>query len=194
MRAADEEQVPATIRVYVMKERIMPGDVILSHGSDSGPDATKVSAMAAVAEQLGWRTLRPDFREDDTLGYAGSVSPRVARLTEAMRVARRPLVLAGSSMGAFVSGLASLQAPCDALFLIALPVSIPRWSGPFEMVRVPAMLVHGFNDELCPVTAAAQFANANRFPALLLPDDHRLANHVDLIAAQFRLFLQRICP
>lgn len=170
----------------------MLGEVILSHGSDSGPDATKVSALAMVAEQLGWRTQRPDYREDDAAGYAGTVPTRVARLIAAMQDARRPLVLAGSSMGAFVSGLASLQAPCDALFLIALPTSIPRWSAAFDMAAVPAMLVHGYNDQLCPPMAAAAFARSHGMPLLMLPDDHRLANHVETIAAQFRLFLERL--
>ncbi|MEO7148488.1 MAG: alpha/beta hydrolase [Rhodanobacteraceae bacterium] len=170
----------------------MAGEMILSHGSDSGPDATKVSALATVAEQLGWRTQRPDYREEDALGYAGSVPPRVTRLTAAMKDAQRPLVLVGSSMGAFVSGLASLQAPCDALFLIALPMAIPRWSASFDMARVPAMLVHGYNDQLCPPMAAAAFARARGMPMLLLPDDHRLADHVETIAAQFRLFLERL--
>ena len=170
----------------------MPGTVILSHGSDSGPDATKVSALAQVAEAIGWKALRPDFREDDKLGHAGSVQPRVDKLIAFANGATQPLVLAGSSMGAFVSGLVSLQVPCAGIFLVALPMAIPRWSQRFDMACVPAMLVHGFNDELCPVTGAAQFAGARGIPTLLLPDDHRLSNHVELIAQQFRSFLQRI--
>ncbi len=170
----------------------MPGTVILSHGSDSGPDATKVSALAKIADELGWKSLRPDFREEDKLGHAASVQPRVEKLVAAARDAAKPLVLAGSSMGAFVSGLASLQVPCTGIFLIALPMAIPRWSQRFDMANVPAMLVHGFNDELCPVAAAVQFASAKHISTLLLPDDHRLANHVEPIGQQFRLFLQRL--
>lgn len=168
----------------------MPGTVILSHGSDSGPDATKVSALATVAEQLGWRALRPDYREEDKLGHAGSVQPRVQKLIATARATQSPLVLAGSSMGAFVSGLASLQVPCAGIFLMALPTMIPRWSERFDMASAPTMLVHGFNDELCPVSAAAAFANARRIPTLLLPDDHRLSSHVAQIAQQFQLFLE----
>lgn len=172
----------------------MPGTVILSHGSDSGPDATKVSALTAVAEELGWRALRPDYREEDKLGHAGSVEPRVRKLVATAHTTQPPLVLAGSSMGAFVSGLASLQVPCAGIFLIALPTMIPRWSERFDMANVPAMLVHGFNDELCPASAAAAFANSRRVPTLLLPDDHRLSAHVEQIALQFRLFLEWLPP
>lgn len=169
----------------------MPGHVILSHGSDSGPEATKVSALAQVAESLGWSTQRPDFRDDDALGYAGSVAPRVERLVTAMRTAPRPLLLAGSSMGAFVSGLASLRAPCDGLFLVALPIEIPGCPQRFGAAcGVPGFLVHGYRDELCPVGAALAFARERGMPALLLDDDHRLANHVALLERQFRLFLE----
>jgi len=171
----------------------MPGHVILSHGSDSGPDATKVSALARLAEALGWSTFRPDYREEDQLGYAGSVPPRIARLVEAMRNAPRPLVLAGSSMGAFVSGLASLRAPCQGLFLIALPIDIPGCPQRFDAARdVPGMLVHGYRDEMCPVDAAVAFAREHSMPALLLDDNHRLGNHVAVLERQFELFLRTL--
>ncbi|HEX5961762.1 MAG TPA: alpha/beta hydrolase [Rhodanobacteraceae bacterium] len=171
----------------------MPCHVILSHGSDSGPDATKASALARVAEELGWRTSRPDYREDDALGHAGSVAPRVARLVASMHGQPHPLVLAGSSMGAFVSGLASLQAPCDGLFLVALPIDIPGCPRRFDAAHgVPGMLVHGYRDELCPVDTALAFARARGMPALLLDDGHRLAEHVATIEREFRVFLQSI--
>jgi predicted alpha/beta-hydrolase family hydrolase len=171
----------------------MRGHVILSHGSDSGPEATKVSALARVAEALGWTTSRPDYREEDRLGYAGCVPQRLARLVEAMQGQPRPLVLAGSSMGAFVSGLASLRAPCDGLFLIALPIDIPGCPQRFHVAPgVPGMLVHGYRDELCPVDAAVAFTRTRGMPALLLDDDHRLANHVDVLERQFELFLRTV--
>lgn len=169
----------------------MPGHVILSHGSDSGPDATKVSALARVAEALGWSTLRPDYREDDARGYAGSVPVRVARLIDAMQHAPRPLVLAGSSMGAFVSGLASMEAECDGLFLIALPIAIPECPSRLDMrPDIHAMLVHGYRDELCPADAALAFARSRAIPALMLDGSHRLSDQVTMIERQFRLFLQ----
>lgn len=171
----------------------MPGTVILSHGSDSGPEATKVSALAKVAEELGWHAQRPDYRSEDAHGHVGSIQPRVEKLAALARAASRPPVLVGSSMGAFVSGLVSLQAPCRGMFLVALPMAIPRWSQRFDMAAgVSAMIVHGFDDELCPAMPVAMFGNARRIPTLLLPDDHRLSAHVEPIARQFRLFLQSL--
>jgi len=40
--------------------RKMRPQVVLSHGSGSSPQATKVSALAALAEARGWTTQRPD--------------------------------------------------------------------------------------------------------------------------------------
>lgn len=36
------------------------GHCILSHGFESGPDATKVTALAGVAGRLGWSCERPE--------------------------------------------------------------------------------------------------------------------------------------
>lgn len=171
----------------------MHGHVILSHGTNSGPEATKVSALARVAEAHGWTTARPDYRADDALGYAAAAPLRVARLTRAMHAApAQPLVLAGSSMGAFVSGLASLAAPCAALFLMALPIDIPGCVR-FDAARdVHGMLVHGYRDTLCPVEAASAFARERGMPALLVDDDHRLGAHLAVLEREFAAFLDAL--
>lgn len=166
----------------------MKGQIILSHGSESGPEATKVSALAAVAEALGWQAERPDYRDLDVHGYAASVEPRLARLREHVKGSGR-LLLAGSSMGAFVSALASLELPCDGLFLIALPIELPGYVRKLAAARVPTAVVHGWRDELCPVDAAIEFARARAAMLVLVDDTHRLSEHVNFIAEQFRLWL-----
>jgi predicted alpha/beta-hydrolase family hydrolase len=174
-------------------ETAMRGHIILSHGSDSAPDAIKVSVLAALAEGMGWRTERPDYRQDDALGHVASVEPRLARLGAAIAAATEPPILVGSSMGAFVSGLASLKAPVRGLFLLALPAGIPGYPLMFDQRRgVPSMLVHGFRDELCPAADALEFAGEVGMPTLMLDDDHRLGASVEAIADQFRLFLHQV--
>jgi pimeloyl-ACP methyl ester carboxylesterase len=171
----------------------MRGHIILSHGSDSGPDATKVSALAVLAESLGWSTQRPDYREDDALGHAGSVAPRIARLRAALEAQAAPPVLVGSSMGAFVSGLASLERPVAGLFLLATPASIPGYGAAFDLRQdVPTQLIHGWRDELCPLDELYEFAGRRQLPLLVLDDDHRLGASLDTIAGQFRLFLDTL--
>lgn len=162
--------------------------LILSHGLESGPDATKVSALAQVADEFGLRSVRPDYRDLDAGRDVRRIDERIARLVQ-HAPAGVPLILAGSSMGAFTSGLASLQVTCLGLFLIALPLEIPDYARRFDAARVPTALVHGWDDELCPVDAAIGFARARGDAITLLRDDHRLSAHVDFVAQQFRLFL-----
>ena len=171
----------------------MRGQIILSHGSDSGPDATKVSVLAALAESLGWRTQRPDYRSDDARGHAGSVAPRIARLRATIEALDAPPLLVGSSMGAFVSGLASLDVPVTGLLLLATPSEIPGYARKFDLRReVPTMLIHGWRDDICPLAGVHAFAAARRLPLLVLDDDHRLGASMDAIAVQFRQMLDRL--
>lgn len=171
----------------------MRGQIILSHGSDSGPDATKVSALAALAESLGWRTHRPDYSADDARGHAASVAPRIARLRATVEALEAPPLLVGSSMGAFVSGLVSLDVPVAGLLLLATPSEIPGYARKFDLRGgVPALLIHGWRDEVCPLAGTHAFAAGRRLPLLVLDDDHRLGASMDMIAAQFRLLLDQL--
>lgn len=171
----------------------MRGQIILSHGSDSGPDATKVSALAALAESLGWHTHRPDYRADDARGHAASVAPRIARLRATVEALEAPPLLVGSSMGAFVSGLVSLDVPVAGLLLLATPSEIPGYARKFDLRGgVPALLIHGWRDEVCPLAGTHAFAAGRRLPLLVLDDDHRLGASMDMIAAQFRLLLDQL--
>jgi pimeloyl-ACP methyl ester carboxylesterase len=163
--------------------------LILSHGLESGPDATKVSALAAIAEPLGFRSVRPDYRDLDAGRDVNKIDARIDRLLAHAPTGQR-VILAGSSMGAFASAHASMQLPlCIGLFLVALPVAIPGYSRPFAAARVPTGLVHGWRDDICPVDAAITFARERNAAITLVDDDHRLGAHVDFVAEQFRLFL-----
>ena len=166
----------------------MKGTVVLSHGLESGPNATKVSALAEVAESLGWASVRPDYLDIDARRDARALDARIARALANTPTEGR-IVFGGSSMGAFVSGFASLERACAGLFLLALPLEIPGYWRRFAAAEVPTALVHGWNDELCPVDAAIDFARAHRAALHLVDDDHRLASHVDYCAFEFRRFL-----
>jgi predicted alpha/beta-hydrolase family hydrolase len=160
--------------------------VLLSHGLDSGPDATKVSALAAAAAAAGFSCERLDYRDLDA---QRAFDARIERLVQRAR-GEAAVIMAGSSLGAFTSGLASLVAPCVGLFLLALPIAIPGYPRRFAAREVPTELVHGWDDALCPVDAAIDFARARRARLTLLPDDHRLSGHVAWIAARFHEFLR----
>jgi predicted alpha/beta-hydrolase family hydrolase len=166
----------------------MKGTVILSHGLESGPNATKVSALAKIAEALGWDSVRPDYLDIDARKDPRAIDARVARALGQTPSEGR-IVFGGSSMGAFVSGLASLERPCAGLFLLALPLEIPGYWRRFSAADVPTSMVHGWSDELCPVDAAIDFARVHGATLELVPDDHRLSAHVPHCADAFRRFL-----
>ena len=86
----------------------MKGTIILSHGLESGPQATKVSALARVAEELGWASIRPDYRDLDASRELEAITARTARCIEAAPKTGR-LIFDAASMGACIFGFASTQ-------------------------------------------------------------------------------------
>ncbi len=172
------------------------GHCILSHGFESGPDATKVTALAAVAERLGWTHERPDYTDLDALSEVsrvGDVPARLQRLLAraAQAAERGPLVLAGSSLGAYISAIASLQVPVAGLFLLVPPTTM----GPMpalDAAKVPTSIVHAWHDELIPPAAVIAWAQARSADLLLVNDGHRLGNHVEASAAAFEALLARL--
>lgn len=161
------------------------GTVILSHGLESGPDATKVAAMAAAAVALGWREVRPDYRDLDATRDVNRLDQRIARMLAHVPEDGGPLVFAGSSMGAFIAGLGSLLRAPVGLFLLAPPMRIPGYARAFDAAAVPTAIVHGWDDELIPADAVVAFAQQRRAALHLVDDSHRLTAHVDIIARWF---------
>ena len=172
----------------------MKGHCILSHGFESGPDATKVTALAEAAERLGWSHERPDYTDLDArreVSELGDVPARLQRLLQLAQAAaaRGPLVLAGSSLGAWISAQVSLQVPLRGLFLMAPPI----WPGEkhaMQAAQVPISILHGWHDELIPAQQVVDWAQARNARLLLVDDSHRLSDHVDASADAFAAFLQ----
>ncbi len=152
------------------------GHCILSHGFESGPDATKVTALAEVAARLGWSHERPDYTDLDArreVSALGDVFARVDRLRSLANAAaaRGPLVLAGSSLGAWISGQVSLQVPVRGLFLMAPPIAM------------------GTAPPLQAAAAVVDWAAARSATLLLVDDAHRLSAHVETSASAFAQLL-----
>jgi alpha/beta superfamily hydrolase len=172
------------------------GHCILSHGFESGPDATKVTALAEAAERLGWSQERPDYTDLDgkaEVSELGDVQARVQRLSSLARdrATRGPLVLAGSSLGAWISGRVSLEIPVAGLFLMAPPVRMGD-APPLEAADVPLSIIHGWDDELIAAMDVVAWAAPRRATLLLVDDRHRLADHVEASAAAFAALLSRL--
>ena len=172
------------------------GHCILSHGFESGPDATKVAALAEVAERLGWTHERPDYTDLDArreVSQVGDVAARWQRLRDIAGEAasRGPIVLGGSSLGAYISAQVSLQVPTRGLFLMVPPTRM----GPLpalDAAAVPTSVVHAWHDELIPAADVIAWAQARSARLLLLDDQHRLSAHVEAAAQAFEALLRAL--
>jgi len=182
------------MRVFPRLHGAMRGHCILSHGFESGPDATKVTALAEAAERLGFTHERPDYTDLDAMREVsplGDVAARVERLRARVHAASGPVVLAGSSLGAWISGHVSLQFDIRGLFLMAPPIRLNA-QHPLDAARVPTSIIHGWDDELIPADDVVAWAHKRRATLLLVDDGHRLSNHVDASANAFAELLQRL--
>ncbi|MCW9017589.1 MAG: hypothetical protein OQJ89_11525, partial [Kangiellaceae bacterium] len=96
--------------------------IVFSHGKESGPKATKILAMQSVAERLGIPSISVDYQGLET------VSERVDKLLLSTSSNIDPLVLVGSSMGAYASIAAQQRlSTVQGLFLLAPAVGLPGY-------------------------------------------------------------------
>lgn len=172
--------------------------VIFSHGKESGPWGSKIRALADVAERLGAQVMSVNYREDPVgtphdHDAAGEPQRRVQQLLATPRPASQRLVLVGSSMGGFVSTVASMTLCPEGLFLLAPALGLPGYDHPGMTTGAKTtMLVHGWGDEVVPVAGSIRFAQAHGCDLVLLEGDHRLNDALPKIEPLFELFLKRV--
>lgn len=175
--------VPGAGRITVMETTT----VCFSHGKESGPWGTKISAMAQVALEMGFAVESLDYRGmDDPLD-------RVGRLVTFCRDLAAPPVLVGSSMGGHVAASASGQVTAIALFLIAPAFYMPGYEA---LTPTPGCrsisIVHGWDDEVVPVENSIRWGRENGAELHVVPGDHRLTTELDRVIELFRLRLERV--
>ena len=157
--------------------------VLFSHGQESGPWGTKITALAQDARDAGL--------EADSIDYRGMPDPgeRAAKLVARMRDSGEEMLLVGSSMGGYVAVAAAQQQPAAGLFLMAPALAVPGWPALGKTVDAPAFVVHGWEDDAVPRQWSIDFAHANLAHLHLLRAGHSLTEALDEIRALFRLFL-----
>jgi len=158
--------------------------VVFSHGKESGPWGSKITALAAVARERGTAVESVDYQgiEDARV--------RVEKLLAVGRGLRGPLVLVGSSMGGHVSAAAAAPLGARALFLMAPAFYMPGFEAHTPRdVSCPATIVHGWNDDIVPVANSIRWAGERRAALHVLDSDHRLNDRIGEIAVLFREFL-----
>jgi alpha-beta hydrolase superfamily lysophospholipase len=164
------------------------GIVYFAHGKESGPDGSKIRVLSDIALARGFQV--------ESLDYRGMEDPdaRVDKLlSRATEDPHETLVLVGSSMGAYVSTVASTALRPAGLFLLAPALYLHGYANqdPAPGAGLTAV-VHGWHDEVVPVDNAIRFARRHAAALHLLDGDHRLMDVLSHVGALFRDFLGRV--
>jgi pimeloyl-ACP methyl ester carboxylesterase len=158
--------------------------VVFSHGKESGPWGSKITAMAAVARDLDLGVESVDYRGIDDPGE------RVEKLVEAAGGLQGPLVLVGSSMGGHVSAAAAVRLNAAGLFLLAPAFYMPGFEKYTPQgLAMPAAIVHGWRDAIVPVENSIRWAREHRTALHVLESEHRLEDQIGPICLLLRDFL-----
>jgi pimeloyl-ACP methyl ester carboxylesterase len=160
------------------------GTVVFSHGKESGPWGTKITAMAVVARDLGAAVESVDYRG------LNDPATRVRKLIGAGAELKEPMVLVGSSMGGHVSAAAASRLGARGLFLLAPAFYMAGYEEYTPQdVACPTAIVHGWHDDIVPVESSIRWAREHQAALHLLNSDHRLEDQIEAICLLLRAFL-----
>ena len=157
---------------------------MFSHGRESGPWGSKITAMAAVVRTHGWAVESVDYRGLDDPG------DRVRKLLGAAKELQNPLVLVGSSMGGHVAAAAASRLGARGLYLLAPAFYMAGYEEYTPQdVACPTAIVHGWHDAIVPVENSIRWAREHQAALHLLDSDHRLEDQIEAICLLLRAFL-----
>ena len=159
--------------------------VCFNHGRESGPWGTKIKHLAEIARARGFEVMSPDY------SHTHDPRLRVQQLLELAPRAQR-LVLAGSSMGAYVAAQSCAALKPQALFLLAPALYFPGWDEEPQATPLLCSVVHGWADDIVPVEAALRFARPRAAELHLLPSGHTLNDQLPALARIFDELLARV--
>ena len=152
------------------------GVVVLSHPHPlfgGTMDNKVVQTMVRAFLQMGWRTVRHNFRgvgaSEGTHDEGRGESEDLLAVIAAHRLPGRPLALGGFSFGAYVTTLAAARLEGDArasrLLLVgpstqrALPADVPP----------DTVVIHGEADDVVPLSATMDWARPQQLPVIVMP-------------------------
>lgn len=113
--------------------------LFFAHGKESGPWSSKIQFLAGCAEDIGWEVESPDYTD-----LRNDPDARVDRFVAQLEAESAPTVLVGSSMGGYVSLVASSRVPVAGLFLMAPALYLPGYQEQdFSKPNCPIEIVLG---------------------------------------------------
>ncbi len=161
--------------------------VYFSHGKESGPWGTKIKHLAKIAEDMGSVIV-------ESIDYTDTMEPdlRVVRLLEVLAQEQDDFVLVGSSMGGYVSLVASEQTEARAIFLMAPALYIQSYRRQEYHSRCSHIeIVHGWADDVIPPEHSIRYAKEADCMLHLISGDHALNSSLEVVAELFEGFLER---
>ncbi len=163
--------------------------VVFSHGKESGPWGSKIRQLADVAQSHGAACISVDYQVNGLL----APDARVRRLLDTVLPAHEKLVLVGSSMGGYVSTVASRTLRPDGLFLLAPAFGLQDYPEPFPVPCAGQIsIVHGWRDHVVPCENSIHFARTHAASLHLIDGDHRLNDALPSVLALFDRFMLNI--
>ena len=150
--------------------------VVFSHGKETGPNGRKINTLREIAHSAGAHTISVD--------YTSTMDPalRVQLLLDTVLPEHHGLIFVGSSMGGYVSTVASRTLKPDALLLMAPAFGLEDYP---ELYPTPSAnsiaAVHGWHDEVVPVENAIHWAKHYQAKLVLVNDDHSLHKEVGTV-------------
>lgn len=161
--------------------------VVFSHGKETGPWGSKITAMAATARELDLAV--------ESVDYQGIEDPakRVDKLLQLGSTMTGSMVLVGSSMGGHVSAAAAHRLRARGLFLLAPAFYMAGYEAYTPQdVDCPTAIVHGWRDDIVPVENSIRWAREHKAALHILESDHRLQDQIESICRLLRDFLRAL--
>ena len=155
------------------------------HGKESGPWGSKIMHLAMIAKELGFSY--------DSLDYSGlDKEQRVQKLINNLPK-NKNIILVGSSMGGWVSTRVAELINLSGLFLMAPAINIKEYSALNPNIdKNKLFVVHGWHDTVIPLEVSINFSKNLGCSLLIVDDDHRLNNKINIIGENFLNFLLKI--
>jgi alpha/beta superfamily hydrolase len=150
------------------------GKIFFSHGKESGPRGFKIQRLSAAAKAAGYHTVSIDHR---------GITDPYERISKLLRFIENEdqdnIILAGSSMGAFVSIIASESINPAGLFLMAPAVNMEGYNYPEMNPKAKHIeVLHGWKDEIVPVENVYKFCSKHSLNLKILNDRHNLQDRI----------------
>ena len=161
--------------------------IIFSHGKESGPWGTKIKSLAEIAKRHGF--------EVDSLDYRAYSNPddRVYQLLNYLSDEKDEFILVGSSMGGYVSLVASEKVHPKGIFLMAPALYLEGYQKQAYLSSCKKIeIVHGKSDEVIPFEHSVRFTKEAKCKLHLIEGDHRLTTSLSQVEDIFDAFLSGI--